>query len=117
LGWLILFGFMFLGRFLGGRSSSGGLLPPLERDDGDERELHRRDHAYFMAYKWWDLTLVPALVAVGLKNNSFYPTWDPVVRGLIDRLPVGLLAGAVVLYYTLPQVILLWTEPDMEPQG
>ena len=117
LGWLILFGFMFLGRFLGGRSSSGGLLPPLERDDGDERELHRRDHAYFMAYKWWDLTLVPALVAVGFKNNSFYPTWDPVVRGLIDRLPVGLLAGAVVLYYTLPQVILLWTEPDMEPQG
>jgi hypothetical protein len=70
-----------------------------------------------VAYKWWDLTLIPAMAAVGLKNNAFYPGWDPAVRMFIDRLPFGLLIGAGILYYTLPQAILLWTEPDMDQDG
>ena len=98
--------------FLGGRSYNGGLLPPF--DSGDERELHRRDHAYYVAYKWWDLALLPPLFAVGLKINPFYPGWDPAVRIFVDRLPYALLVAAGILYYTLPQAMLLWTEPDME---
>jgi hypothetical protein len=110
--WIIIFAFLFLSKLLGGRSYRDGLVPPFE--SGDERERLRRDHAYYVAYKWWDFTLLPALAGVGLKNNAFYPGWDPAVRIFIDRLPFGLLIGAGILYYTLPQTILLWTEPDME---
>ena len=111
-GFLIFLAFAAAARFLGGRTYEGGLIPPAE--SGDEREQNRRDRAYYVAYKWWDLTLLPAMAAVGLKNNAFYPGWDPAVRVFIDRLPFGLLIGAGILYYTLPQAILLWTEPDME---
>lgn len=111
-GLLLLIPFALLERFLGGRSHKGGLVPAFE--GGDERQLHRRDHAYYAAYKWWDLTLIPAMLAVGLKNNPFYPAWHPALRVFIDRLPYGLLFAAGILYYTLPQAILLWTEPDME---
>jgi hypothetical protein len=54
------------------------------------------------------------MASVGLKNNAFYAGWDPAVRAFVDRLPFGLLIAAGILYYTLPQAILLWTEPDME---
>jgi hypothetical protein len=113
-GLFILLSFVVVARFLGGRTYEDGLLPPFE--GGDERERVRRNQAFYVAYKWWDLTLLPALAAVGLKNNSFYPGWDPAVRVFVDRLPFGLLIGAGILYYTLPQTILLWTEPDMEEQ-
>lgn len=111
----VLLGWIFLSKLLGGRYYEGGLIPPAGQ--GDERDLRRRDHAYFVAYWWWDLTLFPALLAVGLKNNPFYPAWNPALRIFIDRLPYGLLIAAGILYYTLPQAILLWTEPDMEPEA
>jgi hypothetical protein len=111
-GWLIVVAFLVVARLLGGRTYQHGLLPPFE--SGDERERLRRNHAYYVAYKWWDLTLLPAMLAVGLKNNSFYPEWQPAFRIFVDRLPYGLLLGAGILYYTLPQAILLWTERDME---
>ncbi len=60
---------------------------------------------------------MPALLAVGLKNNPFYPKWAPALRVFIDHLPYGLLFAAGILYYTLPQAILLWTEPNMEQEG
>ena len=57
------------------------------------------------------------MLAVGLKNNPFYPKWAPALRVFIDHLPYGLLFAAGILYYTLPQAILLWTEPNMEQEG
>jgi hypothetical protein len=39
---------------------------------------------------------------------------DPALRAFFARLPWGLLIAAMMLYYILPQAILLWTEPDME---
>ena len=36
---------------------------------------------------------------------------------LFDQLPYGLLAAACILYYTLPQATLLWTEADREHAG
>jgi hypothetical protein len=109
---LLILAFVIVARLLGGRSYKCGLLPPFE--SGDERERLRRNQAYYVAYKWWDLTLLPALLAVGLKNNQFYQAWHPVLQNFIDNLPYGLLVASGILYYTLPQAILLWTEPDME---
>ena len=111
-GLLMFLGFAIGAKMMGGRSYKSGLVAPFE--GGDEREQNRRDRAFYVAYKWWDLTLMPALLAVGLKNNSLYPAWPYAVRGFVDRLPFGLLLAAGVLYYTLPQAILLWTEPDIE---
>jgi hypothetical protein len=111
-GLVFLLVFILVARAIGGKTYRGGLVPAFE--SGDEREQNRRDRAFYVAYKWWDLTLLPAMAAVGLKNNAFYPGWDPAVRTFVDRLPYGLLIAAGILYYTLPQAILLWTEPDME---
>jgi hypothetical protein len=104
--------FQFLGRFLGGRTYGGGLVPPAE--SGDERERRRRDHAYYVTYKWWDLAFIPVLLSLGLKISPSYSTWQPALRVLADRLPWGLAVAAGILYFTLPQTILPWTEPDIE---
>jgi hypothetical protein len=111
-GLLLAFAFLRAARFLGGRNYEDGLIPPV--DSGDERELHRRDRAYFLSYWWWDLTLIPALLATGFRINPMPSTWNPEVRAVLYQLPVWLLAASGILYYTLPQAILLWTEPDME---
>jgi hypothetical protein len=37
-----------------------------------------------------------------------------VVRSFLAQLPTFLTMTAFLLYLTLPQAILLWTEPDME---
>jgi hypothetical protein len=107
-----LVAYLLIARFLGGRSYRSGLVPAFE--SGDERERHRRDHAYYAAYKWWDLALISAFLATGLKNVPLSPEWNPALHTFFDRLSYGLLIGAGILYYTLPQAILLWTEPDME---
>jgi len=57
-GFVIFLAIAAAARFLGGRTYEEGLIPPAE--SGDERERHRRDRAYYVAYKWWDLTLIPA---------------------------------------------------------
>jgi hypothetical protein len=113
-GLAIFFAIQFMGRFLGGRTYRDGIVPPAE--SGDEREQHRRDHAYYLAYKWWDLTFIPVVLSVGLKINVDYSTWQPALRIFFDRLPWGLAVAAGILYFTLPQAILLWTEPDMEEE-
>jgi hypothetical protein len=114
---LAFLAFGLLSRFLGGRTSRGGLLPPFESKENDERELRRRDHAYYTAYKWWDFALIPAFLATGLKYVPLSPSWSPVLGTFFDRLPWGLLIAAGILYYTLPQAILLWTETDMDPDA
>jgi hypothetical protein len=53
----------------------------------------------------------------GLKNIPLSPSWGPVPATFFDRLPWGLLIAAGIPYYTLPQTILLWTEPDVEEEA
>ena len=78
----------------------------------DERELHQRDHAHYQAYQWigscvvvtwfvaYSRMIQPRLVLLpGMTADEFYVT-------------VALIG--VMLVMTLPQAILLWTEPDME---
>jgi hypothetical protein len=101
-----------LAKFLGGRSYEEGLLPPFE--GGDERERYRRFRVHYVAYEYLDFAFLPALIAAMFKSNPLSLPANPAVRIFLDRLPYGLLIAAGILYYTLPQTILLWTEPDME---
>jgi len=83
----------------------------------DERELEQRGRAHYQAYQ--ALTVVLALLWLPAGWNAFRPAW---VAGLGTMVPLavyGLVLAGIVLALTLPQAILLWTEPDMEgePEG
>ena len=85
------------------------------RARGDEREMHRRDHAHFLACRFFIYVSIAALFAGYFTGpNPLTPLLPPVVRELLAELPKFLLVAAIILYITLPQAILLWTEPDME---
>ena len=84
-------------------------------EGGDEREVHRRDHAYYVAHQPLAWVLLIALFAAGVRG--LYPAFSvasPGLRAFLDQLPYAVLVAGGVLYATLPQAILLWTEPDME---
>jgi hypothetical protein len=74
----------------------------------DERERGRRDHAHFIAYRILYVTLAFAALAyiVCLAN----------VPQLTQRATPPLLWSFFVYVLSLPQSVLLWTEPD-EPAG
>jgi hypothetical protein len=83
---------------------------------GDEREVHRRDHAYFSAYHSVSYFLFCALILGSFRGPNPIASLLPLaVRGYFLQLPFVLLLATALLYITLPQAILLWTEPDMEP--
>jgi hypothetical protein len=85
------------------------------RSRGDEREMHRRDHAHFRAYYFPIYVLIAALFAGYFKSpNPITPLIAPTLRAFLAQLPNFLMMSAFLLYITLPQAILLWTEPDME---
>ena len=107
--------FILLARFLGGRSYDDGLLPAFE--GGDERERYRRYRAGYIAYEWLDLAFFPALIAAAVKMNPHLLPANAAAHMFVDRLPYGLMIAVGILYYTLPQCILLWTEPDLEAEG
>ncbi len=39
------------------------------------------------------------------------------MRAFLIHLPQMLIVATFILYLTLPQAILLWTEPDLEPES
>jgi hypothetical protein len=89
---------------------------------GDEREMHRRDHAHYVAYR--------ILLYGYLALFSYYFVAIPAARYLWESHPstlflrvvlsgsslgqVFLFIAASLLFSSLPQAVLLWTEPDME---
>jgi len=82
---------------------------------GNERETHRREHAYFKAYFVLGNVLVGALFAGYFRgSNPITPHVPLVLREVLVQLPSMLLGAAGILYITLPQAILHWTEPDMD---
>ena len=89
---------------------------PGEREfRNDERELRQRDHAHYLAYQ---------VLAVSLIVVWFMAKMRLSVPGLFGFLPMpadllvyGMILAIVVAVLTLPQAILLWTEPDMEPEA
>jgi len=88
------------------------------RARGDEREMHRRDHAHFRAYYFLGYGLIAALFAGYFRGpNPITPLVPPALRASLVQLPYFLLVATGILYLTLPQAILLWTERDMEPDA
>jgi VanZ family protein len=85
---------------------------------GDERETHRRDHAHFRAYYVLGIGLVAALFTGFFADpNPIAPLLPLALRTFLIKLPQMLLMDTIFIYITLPQAILLWTEPDMEPEA
>jgi hypothetical protein len=84
-------------------------------EGGDEREVHRRDHVFFVAHRQLSWVLVVLLFTSWFRGpNPISAAVSPPVRALLEQLPFAVLFALVALYATLPQAILLWTEPDME---
>ena len=78
----------------------------------DEREVHLRNRAHYQAYKVLTIALtVLWLVADWKMKVPRLLAWMHVST---DGLLYGLVLMAIVAALTLPQAILLWTEPDME---
>ncbi len=88
--------------------------PPAEQSEyrNDERELRQRDRAHYQAYQALSVSLVLVWLLADWKLNApRLLAWIPVSA---DMLLYGLVLATVIVSVTLPQVILLWTEPDME---
>jgi hypothetical protein len=83
---------------------------------GDEREMHRREHAHFEAYSLFGKMVLVAMIAQPFfrGRNPITPLLPPALRGGMMDWPSALWMTACILYLTLPQAILLWSEPDME---
>jgi hypothetical protein len=87
------------------------------RTRGDEREMHRRDRAHYLAYRFLANGFVAALFACYFRGpNPITPHLPLALRDLLIQLPSTILWATGILYFTLPQAILLWTEPDMEEE-
>jgi hypothetical protein len=80
----------------------------------DERELNQRDHAHYLAYQGIGvaLSLLWLLSSMRIVKSSLV-AWIPMCP---DQMFYALTLLAVMLFLTLPQAILLWTEPDMETE-
>lgn len=86
-----------------------------QRERGDEREMHRREHAHFRAYHFLGYGILAALTASFFADpNPITPPLPLALRTFLIKLPQMLLMDTIFIYLTLPQAILLWTEPDME---
>ncbi len=85
---------------------------------GDEREMRRREHAHFRAYRILGIFMTGVFISyfsfVG--HNSITLRMPAALRGSLMRLPFALFIAFVSLYVSLPQAILLWTEPDMDSE-
>jgi hypothetical protein len=90
---------------------------PAPADDGsayrnDERELHQRDHAHYLAFQAVGVAVcVPMFIASMRLIRPSLMSWIPMPP---DAMYYGLTLVAMILFLTLPQAILLWTEPDTE---
>ena len=104
---LIFGGFLFWGK------KRGGLLKPFASFESrnDERELAARDFAHFRAYWWLEGSLIVVAYLPYVFPSHFGDNIPPVRVLFLTR---SLVWGAVALSLTLPQLILLWTEPDID---
>ena len=87
------------------------------RVSSDERELRLRDKAHEAAYRRLGMILIVTFMTAGLKYAGL-PLMQiygiDLSAAVLDQVIYGLLLVSFILFLTLPQAILLWTEPDME---
>jgi hypothetical protein len=85
-----------------------------QRFHNDERELRQRDRAHYAAYK-----ILTGAIAIGVfaAYSQVCGSWH-LPKGLpLERILWGSLLAVFVASMTLPQAVLLWTEPDMEEKS
>ena len=91
---------------------------PLPEDDrsflNDERELAQRDHAHYLAYHAIAVGVVLLWLVSSIADKRL---WAAEAGVSLPHVLNGLIASILLLVFTLPQAILLWTEPDMEEVG
>jgi hypothetical protein len=83
----------------------------------DEREMRCRDSAHEVAYRRLGMVIIFTFLVAYFKSAAL-----PLLREIgiafpsafFDQWIDGLLIASFILVLTLPQAILLWTEPDME---
>jgi len=77
----------------------------------DERELRQRDHVHFQAYRAVSVSMVIVTMLLYMRRHE-----RPFLGFLSvpSDLPFALTLAVLFVSQTLPQAILLWTEPDME---
>jgi hypothetical protein len=139
-GYYLIFATFLVNRFLLGGYQFGGLVKPFNqrapvrrvtpvpfvllfglrvwepepRDSewrNDEREQAQRDHAHFQAYQALIVALAPMwLLAAWAAGSARLLAWLPMPP---VQLMYGLVLATLAMAITLPQAILLWTEPDM----
>ena len=83
---------------------------------GDEREMHRSEHAHFQAYSLFAKIVGAAIIAyiIFKGHNPITPLVPAPLQGSMVQWPQALIMAIGLLYISLPQAILLWTEPDMD---
>jgi hypothetical protein len=81
----------------------------------DEREVHQRDRAHYVAYQAIGVAvMVQAFLASIRVHHLSLQAWMGIAA---DEFYCGLAVVTLTMFLTLPQAILLWTEPDMEDAG
>jgi hypothetical protein len=89
---------------------------PNEREyRNDERELDQRNQAHYRAYQVLSIAVVLLWALTNFKAEV--PRLLARLSIPVDMLLYGLVTASVIVAITLPQAILLWTEPDMEPEA
>jgi len=78
----------------------------------DEREVRRRDAAHEKAYRHLGIVISLTFLVAYLKSASL-KAGIALRASSFDQLIYGMLIASLILFLTLPQAILLWTEPDL----
>jgi hypothetical protein len=100
-----------LPEFRGGDLTSLGLAPRRNRseDEPDEREVAVRNAAYFKAYR----ALAVCSIAIWVASPFFFSLSAATAVRVLQLFALPLLAIAM----TLPQAVVLWTEPDVPEEA
>jgi hypothetical protein len=121
-GWFTAAFTILVGPLLGGYLSfnlfgSKGLVDSFATKDSDERALKRRDQAHWLAYRHLGNVVIVAFLVEYLRHSSLLRYVQAIGMGpaWLERITYDLLQIGYILFLTLPSAILLWTEPDLEP--
>ena len=90
-----------------------GRMPFRPRDANDEYDMARRDHAHYLAYRFFRRVGLFVLFALILLDLMGRQAGAKHAKGVETAVAAMAFLGYVV-WYTLPQVILLWTQQDLE---